>query len=163
MSGVDVTIRAASAADAEAIARVFLESAEHHAALDPARYAVPPAAAIRQRYHDGRQHRSAGEEAITLIAAIDDEIAGFVDVRLDRAPDPMHREMTYCQVVEIAVSRRHQSRGIGERLLRAAEDWGRQRGATLASLEYLTANLRAGEFYRRAGYTAAAIIAIKRL
>jgi GNAT superfamily N-acetyltransferase len=40
----------------------------------------------------------------------------------------MHWEITYCHVAEIAVSSRHQKQGIGERLLRAVEDWGRRQG-----------------------------------
>ena len=47
--------------------------------------------------------------------------------------------------------------------LRAAEDWGREQGAELASLEYLAANMRAASFYERTGYRVAAITAIKRL
>lgn len=160
-----ITIRPAVAEDADGITRTYLESAEHHARLDPERYLVPTFEAIASRYREGRQHAvETGAEGITFVAEFGDEIVGFVDARLERSPDPMHREMIYCHVVEIAVSGRHQSQGIGERLLRAAEDWGRGQGATLALLEYLTANTRAGEFYqRRMGYRVAAMMAIKRL
>jgi len=76
----------------------------------------------------------------------------------------MHREMIYCHVAEIAVSRRHQSQGIGGRLLRAAEDWGRREGAELALLEYNAANTRASALYQqRMGYRVASMTAIKRL
>jgi ribosomal protein S18 acetylase RimI-like enzyme len=76
----------------------------------------------------------------------------------------MHREITYCHVAEIAVSSRHQEQGIGERLLRAVEDWGRRQGTESPSLEYHAANTRASTFYqRRMGYCVAHIIAIKRL
>jgi len=61
------------------------------------------------------------------------------------------------------VSSRHQNQGIGGRLLRAAEDWGRQQGASFASLEYLAANTRASLFYQRMGYRVASITAIKSL
>ena len=54
--------------------------------------------------------------------------------------------MIYCHVSEIAVNREYQNQGIGERLLRAAEDWRRSQGAELASLEYHAAYKRAGEF-----------------
>ena len=76
----------------------------------------------------------------------------------------MHREITYCHISEIAVSSRHQNQGIGGRLLRAAEDWGRLQRAEFASLEYLAGNTRASSFYRqRMNYREASIIAIKRL
>jgi hypothetical protein len=64
-----IAIRPAVREDAEGIARVFLESAEHHASLDPLRYAVPSFEAISERYRDGKQHpRDADGEAITLVA-----------------------------------------------------------------------------------------------
>src|SRR4051812_11491562 len=103
-----IAIRAAVAADAEPIARVFLESAGHHAALDADRYWVPSIDAIAARYREGAQHPPE-TESITLVAELDGEVVGFVDARLDRSPDPMHREMIYCHTVEIAVSGRHRS------------------------------------------------------
>ena len=165
-SAVPITIRRALAGDGDGIARTFLESAAYHARLDSERYAVPVIEPIAARYREGRQHSpdAANGPAITLVADVDGEIVGFVDARLDRSPDPMHRDMTYCHIVEIAVSERHQNRGVGARLLRAAEDWGREQGATFASLEYHTANTRAASFYqKKMGYRVAAIIAIKRL
>src|SRR5215469_5345925 len=93
---------------------------------------------ISARYREGRQHPPQTEgESITLVADLGGEIVGFIDARLERSPDPMHREMLYCHIVEIAVGIAHQSQGIGRRLLEAAEDWGREHGAELASLEYL--------------------------
>jgi GNAT superfamily N-acetyltransferase len=160
-----VVIRPATAADAERIVRAYLDSAEHHARLDPERYLVPPAETVVTRYREGSQHAQAGvHESTTLVADAGGEIVGFVDARLDRSTDAMHRAITYCHVVEIAVVSAHQSRGVGAQLLLAAEAWGRERGATFASLEYLAGNARAGEFYQqRMGYHAAAITMIKRL
>lgn len=159
-----IAIRAASPEDADGITRVYLESAEYHAGLDAERYSIPEAEEISARYREGRQHPPDGDgEAITLVAEVAGEIAGFVDVRLTRSPDPMHRDMLYCHVVEIAVSNRHQGQGIGGQLLRAAEDWGREHGAQLASLEYLAVNQRAKAFYERLGYRQAQVMAIKRL
>jgi ribosomal protein S18 acetylase RimI-like enzyme len=160
-----VTIRPAVSADADGIARVFLESAEHHAGLDPDRYHVPPFDAISTRYREGEQHPGdPNTESITLVAEGRGEIVGFVDARLERSPDPMHRDMVFCHVIEIAVSASRRSHGIGEGLLRAVEEWGRRHGATFASLEYHSANTRAGAFYEgRMGYRVAALVAIKHL
>jgi ribosomal protein S18 acetylase RimI-like enzyme len=158
-------IRPAVPNDADGIARVFLESAEHHAALDPERYFVPEAASVSHRYRMGSQHpsRSAGE-VTTLVADSGGVIVGFVDARLERPSDAMHRDTIYCYVAEIAVNAQHRSRGVGERLLRAAEEWGRKLGAEFASLEYNAANTRAAEFYQgRMGYRVASLTAVKRL
>ncbi len=163
-SSTEITIRPAVPEDAEGITRTYMESAEYHAQLDPERYWVPAAEAISARYREGRQHPpEAGEEAITLIAVLGSDIAGFVDARLTQSPDPMHRDFILCYVVEIAVSTHHQGQGIGGQLLRAAEEWGRGQGAKFASLEYLAANTQAEAFYRRSGYRAGSVIAIKRL
>lgn len=165
LRAASITIRPAVPDDADGIARTFLESAEHHARLDSERYLVPSAEGISLRYREGRQHPlEAHAETITLVAEIGGEIVGFVDARLQRSPDAMHRELTYCHVAEIAVSNRNQSQGIGAQLLRAAEDWGRRQSAEFASLEYLAVNTRAGAFYQqRMGYRVASITAIKRL
>ena len=164
-SSLTITIRPAVSEDADGIARTYLESAEYHAGLDPKRYLVPAFEAISARYREGRQHSpEAGEEGITLVAELSGDIVGFVDARLERSPDAMHREMIYCHVVEIAVSSRHQNQGIGARMLEEAEEWGRRHGATFASLDYHAANTRAGVFYQqRMGYRVAAMIAIKPL
>jgi GNAT superfamily N-acetyltransferase len=162
---VAIEIRPAVSRDADGIARIFLESAEYHAELDPERYSVPTVETISARYREGRQHPSdAGREVLTLVAELSAEIVGFIDARLEQSPDAMHREMIYCVIAEIAVRRGHRSQGIGGRLLRAAEDWGRRLGAEFALLEYHNANMRASLFYQeRMGYRAASVTAIKRL
>ncbi len=165
-----LTIRTAIPEDADGITRTYMESAEFHAGLDPERYAVPSPDAIVARYREGGQHpehsepKQADGEAVTLVAELEGDIVGFVDARLGQSPDPMHRRFTYCYVLEIAVRQRHQRHGIGEHLLRAAEDWGQRRGAEYVMLEYLAGNTRAAEFYRRRlGYRVAACMAVKRL
>jgi GNAT superfamily N-acetyltransferase len=163
-SSAAITIRPAVSQDADGIVRIYFESAEYHAGLDSERFWIPGTDAILARYREGRQHPpDIDGQAITLVAEVDGEIVGFLDVQLDHSPDPMHREITYCHVIELAVSNRHQNQGIGGRLLRAAEDWGRAQGADFASLEYLVANGRAGAFYERSGYRAASIAVVKRL
>ena len=158
-------IRPAIPGDADGIADTFLDSAEYHVQLDSERYSMPAVETISARYREGRQHPShTGKGVITLVAELNGEIVGFIDARLEQSPDPMHREMIYCHLAEIAVRRGHRSQGIGGRLLRAAEDWGRRLGAMFASLEYHAANTRASLFYQdRMGYRMASITAIRRL
>jgi GNAT superfamily N-acetyltransferase len=117
------------------------------------------------RYREGRQHPpQANGQVITLVAELSGEIVGFLDARLERSPDAMHRAIIYCHIAEFAVRREHWNQGIGGRLLRTAEEWGRQMGAEFASLEYLAANVRASLFYQgRMGYGPASITATKRL
>lgn len=158
-------VRTALPEDAEGIARVFLDSADHHARLDPERYFTPEYDFVVERYRLGLQHpkRPSGE-TVTLVAVVENEIVGFLDARLERPFDAMHRQTTYCYIAEVAVIATHRSVGIGERLVRAAEEWGRKGGAEFSYLDYNAANTRAGEFYsKRLGYRVASITAIKRL
>lgn len=164
ISKIVAVVRPAVAEDADGIARAFLESAQHHASLDSELYLVPEAETIAARYREGTQHPPDSGENITLVAELGGEIVGFIDARLLQPLDAMHREITYCQVSEIAVRRQHRNQGIGEQLLRVVEDWGRQQGAEFALLEYHTANTRAGAFYQqRMGYRVASITTVKRL
>jgi len=61
MSPFTTTVRAAVSADAEGIARTFLESAEYHAILDPERYSAPAIETILARYRDEMQQPPEGE------------------------------------------------------------------------------------------------------
>ena len=163
-SPAQALIRPAESPDSDGISRVYMQSAEYHAGLDSERYWIPDVRTISARYREGRQHPpEASGESITLVAEAEGEIVGFVDARLTQSPDPMHREMLYCHIVEIAVSTKYQGRGLGAQLLRAAEEWGRKHGAQMALLEYLAANQRAALFYERLGYRPGSINAIKRL
>lgn len=158
-------IRHALHGDAEGVALIFLESAEHHSSLDSWLYFVPNLKQIAERYRRRDQHGpGTDDESVTLVAELNNEIVGFLDARLFRSSDPMHRELLFCQISEIAVSRRFQSRGIGAQLLQAAEHWGQEQGADMALLEYHSANSRAADFYRRKmGYRVTSITVVKDL
>jgi ribosomal protein S18 acetylase RimI-like enzyme len=120
-----IEIRPAVPGDADSIARTFLESAEYHAELDPERYSTPAVEMISSRYREDLQHPShAGREVTILVAELGSEIVGFIDARLEQSPDPMHREMIYCHIAEIAVRCGHRNQGIGGRLLRRLKTGG---------------------------------------
>jgi len=160
----DITIRPAFSEDAEGIARTFLESAEYHAQVDPERYSAPAFEAISAHYRQALRDVPQTDVNITFVATLGNEIVGFIEARLEQSPDAMHRETLYCHVAEMAVLHTYQNQGIGRQLLRAAEGWGRQKGAVFASLEYHASNTPAAAFYRQLmGYRVAAITAIKRL
>ena len=55
-------------------------------------------------------------------------------------------------VSDIVVAPRAQGRGVGQRLMAAAEDWARSRGYRLLSLHVFDGNARARAFYRQLGY-----------
>ncbi len=158
----DIQIRPFHRSDAEGLARVYLESAHHHAAIDPDRYTIPGYEEVVVRYRNGEQHPDPAR-AVTLVAHEGRDVVGFIDAWLQRPIDLMHRLTVYCYIAEVAVSERHRSQGVGASLMEAAETWGRQQGAEYTSLDYNTNNPRAASFYQRMGYHAASVMAIKRL
>src|SRR5215471_3975275 len=114
-SDLAITIRRAVAQDAGGITRVYMESAEHHARLEPDRFWIPAAEEIETRYRESdppsaykqekagspalalsEKEGSSSEEAVTLVAEVHGEITGFLEARLESSPDPMHRELLYC-------------------------------------------------------------------
>ena len=142
--------------DVEAVVRIYFESAEHHRAIEPARYIIPDREGIVARY--------AAPEGTVLVAVDEDgRVMGFAELRLQESPDAMHARFTFCHIVEIAVDARMRGRGIGEELIRAAEEWGRGAGAEYASLEHLSTNGRAAALYERLGYREASIVRVKPL
>ena len=62
-------------------------------------------------------------------------------------------------VSALAVERAYQRRGVATRLMEAVEQWGRERGATLVSLDTWIDSEQSVPFYeRRMGYRRASII-----
>src|SRR6185369_7667716 len=82
-NGNMLTIRAATADDAAGIARVYMESAEYHARLEPDRYWLPSLDAITAQYRERGRLSQTNGDAITLVAELDAQVVGFVDAKLD--------------------------------------------------------------------------------
>lgn len=61
-------------------------------------------------------------------------------------------EGTACRVLSIAVVPEARRRGIGTKMMQAAEDAARERGCTVIRLEVSTENSGAVNFYRELGY-----------
>ena len=57
-----------------------------------------------------------------------------------------------CRILSVAVAPDERRRGLGSRLMKAAEDLSQERGCSSVRLEVSTHNLAAIEFYRGLGY-----------
>lgn len=104
----------------------------------------------------GREH---SEETLWLVAEVDDEVAGYVfavlrppdkDARFQMLPD---REVTRLWIEALGTANAHQRRGVATRLVAAAEEWGRSRGAVVVGAEtYLESEVSVPFWERRMGY-----------
>jgi GNAT superfamily N-acetyltransferase len=88
----------------------------------------------------------AGPESTMLVAEHRGELLGFCSAYIDL------RSVRYgvrCWVEDLAVSPDHRSEGVGKKLLDAAKDWARERGATHLELDSGEARTEAHRFYDR--------------
>jgi GNAT superfamily N-acetyltransferase len=139
-----VTVREATAADADAIGRI-------HAETWRAAYAgVFPDAAFeverRQRWWRQWLRQPLQPPAATLVAEDEGVVVGFAGVGRSRD------EPALGELYTIYVDPNRWSTGAGRALIEAAEDALRKHGFSEAMLWVLEGNERAERFYRRAGW-----------
>jgi GNAT superfamily N-acetyltransferase len=103
---------------------------------------------------DGTAHRlesaidSPGSRSEVLIAEGEDGLPlGFAWLLL---LEDFYTGADYCKVSEIATAR--DGTGAGALLMRASEDWARERGCEIVMLNVLRDNAHARAFYERLGY-----------
>jgi ribosomal protein S18 acetylase RimI-like enzyme len=151
----DITTRPAETRDAPALARAWIDAGRFYEQRDPASFRVPDADGLRE-WLEGALEASDG---VTLVAEIDGDVAGFVSARLlEPQPDgrfQLQRELAQRRLMidALAVIEEQRHRGVGSVLVRAAEEWGRERGAEAILVDANWSTGVAEGFYERAlGY-----------
>jgi GNAT superfamily N-acetyltransferase len=132
-SSTDVTLRPASADDAEAVAEIW-----HEGWRDGHVEHVPDEVA-RQRTRESFDARAAQRIGDARVAVAADGVAGFVMVVDD-------------EVEQVYVARRHRGSGVADVLLADAERLVRENGHERAWLAVIAGNARARRFYERSGW-----------
>lgn len=84
-----------------------------------------------------------------LVAVLDDRVAGFVCLR---PASPLSSNAHVLVVSELGVAPRAQRKGVGSRLLEAAEIYASQRRIERLTLRVLSVNRAARALYERHGY-----------
>ena len=84
-----------------------------------------------------------------LVAELDDDVVGWVHVVIAEYVDTG----IYAQIAGLVVDKRQRKRGIGQLLMRHAEEWAHQRGCSIVRLSSSTVRTEAHRFYERLGYT----------
>lgn len=156
-------VRAATADDVEALADIYVSSARHHAALDPEFYAVPDREAVATHLRQELSAEGAGS-VIRLVAEVDGRLVGSAEIELRSPGAGSMLAPRLAASVGVAVLEDRRGGGIGSTLMEAAEDWARERGATLMMLDASAANADALRFYEeRHGYRLRGVLLTKRL
>jgi GNAT superfamily N-acetyltransferase len=160
-----IQIRPATIVDSEALAEVYLSSARHHASLDPEYYHVPDPEAVIRHMRDALSADSPSPvRTVRLLAEVGGLVLGSAEVTL-QSPNPASMiRPTVAASVGVAVLEDQRGGGVGSRLMEAAEDWARERGATIMLLDASAANRDALRFYEeRHGYRLRGVLMTKEL
>jgi ribosomal protein S18 acetylase RimI-like enzyme len=146
-----VEIRPAASSDVDALADIYLSSARHHVAIDPANFRLPDRAAVIDRLR-GILAEDGGSTGY-LAAVAEGRIVGSVTIRL--FPEPSAGSMfdpVATAEIGIAVIEEARSHGFGTALMAAAERWAADRGARVVVLDTSVRNAGAVRLYERLGY-----------
>ena len=130
----DATLRPATRADVEPVARIWREG------WRDGHLGHVPAALVEVRTPESFAQRADDRVADTTVAVVDGDIAGFTMVTGD-------------EVEQVYVSRSHRGSGIAAQLLDDARRTIGDAGHPVAWLAVATGNERARRFYERCGWT----------
>jgi ribosomal protein S18 acetylase RimI-like enzyme len=139
----DIDVVVADAADAEAVADLWVDLATDQRRHGSHLRAAPNRTTMRETL---ARHAVDGR----LRIAVDDGIVGFVRYGFEQGH--LDTDGTRGVVRDIYVRPERRREGIGSALLDAAESDLRERGATTVALESLADNAAARRFYERHGY-----------
>jgi GNAT superfamily N-acetyltransferase len=144
-------IRPVTIDDLEPLVDIYLDTAVHHAAIDPDRFRVPSRADVAARLRPRVEGR--GPRAEYVAAIVDDRMVGSASMSIDDLPHPGSMAAQR-RVAEFGVSVRSdwRRRGIGRALIEHLERWAADHGADEVMLEVSTANPDAIRLYRSMGY-----------
>lgn len=146
-----VEIRPVTPDDLETLIDIYLDTARHHAAIDPEVFHVPdrPDIAVRLRRRiDGR-----GVTGEYLAAIVDGRMAGSASVDLADPPGPgsMLRPVPTAEF-GVSVVEGFRGMGIGRALIAACEHWASARGVERMILTVSDANVSAIRLYHELAY-----------
>jgi len=140
MSIVDITVRPRQPGDGARLARSWLDAGRYYAELAPETFQVPEKDGLVELLERGS---APGDELdlLRVVAEIDGNVVGAATGRIERPLDSaryqLQREFSETRLVVdmVVVEEAFRRQGVGARLMATLEDWGRERGATIALLD----------------------------
>ena len=131
----EITLRAATVADADALADAWIQFGRYYVDLDPDLFRIPDADGL-PAWFESSLREDRGEDALWLVAERGDRVVGFVQARIwppaDDAAQQLMQEVTepILKIDSIMVLGDERGTGVGTALMEASERWGRKHGAT---------------------------------
>lgn len=147
-----VSIREYIPVDREIVEQCIFELQEEEVVRQP-EYWQTPEKALEDKYLDYLLKLVGTSNGKLLVAEVDGVVAGYVAVAIedgkDSSPCIKMKRMGY--IPDFVVLRKYQKRGIGKKLLDAAEQYIKSQNCEYVSLDVTTGN-PAFNFYKKFGY-----------
>ncbi|HEX8204999.1 MAG TPA: GNAT family N-acetyltransferase [Solirubrobacteraceae bacterium] len=141
------------------MARAWCDAGRFYIDIAPRDFQVPDEDGLVDWLVEGIEAMESDPDLALLVAEVDDQVVGWVGARLvtpaSDAKWQLQREYGTTRLIvdAVAVSEEHRGAGAGLELVGAAEDWGRERGATVAVADGNCASGVVPRFYEaRLGY-----------
>jgi GNAT superfamily N-acetyltransferase len=146
-----VDIRPVTIDDLEDLIDIYLDTARHHAAIDPEVFHVPSRADIAARLR--RRIDARGQTGEYVAAIVDGTMAGSATVDLDDQPSAgnMMRPISSAEF-GVSVVEGYRGQGIGRALIGHLEAWAAAHGVDRMVLNVSAANDGAIRLYHELGY-----------
>jgi GNAT superfamily N-acetyltransferase len=166
MSGT--SIRPARKSDAASLARIWVEKCRYYAEMNPETFQVPNDDGLVE-WFESFLDESPKENELSLVGELDGEVVGSLEGRIEEPMETANRQMlrelgeTRLVVNAMGVDPAHWRSGIGTALMRAAEEWAKERGATRSGLDTYLDSPVSVPFYEKLGYRRHSINFRKRL
>ena len=164
-----IVIRPARAGDAHELARNWIDTARHLVELDPNAFKVPSTDGLVE-FVEELLERPRSDDSVWLVAEADGRVIRDVSAHLERPDEAAaYQVVGYLDNVRVhvdalGVAEAYRRRGVGTGLMRAVEQWARDRGAVYALLDtYATSPLSVPFYERGLGYRRRSIVFEKRL
>jgi GNAT superfamily N-acetyltransferase len=149
---MSITVRHAAVEDIEALIDLYREFHEFHVKGVPDRLKIPS-------FYDNKALRSkledilAAKDSAVVVAESDGQIVGLAEVYVrEDEVNPYRVPYRYAHLQSMMVSETYRKRGIGKRLLRAAEQWARERDVAEMRLDVWEFEAGPLKFYENHGY-----------
>ncbi len=150
------TIRTAVETDLDTLCDLYYEFHEFHAHHIPEylRSLGKPTARERLDLRQRIKQIMEGSGSIILVADESGRVIGFAEIYLKNI-DLVDRTLVpraYAYLQSLSVTEECRSKGVGMRLLNAAETWANEQGAAELRLDIWDFTAGPAEFYQKAGY-----------
>jgi len=153
-----IIVRSPRPGDGAQLARAWLEAGRYYAELAPETFQVPETEGLAD-YMERGWKPSDDPDLHELVAEIQGRVVGAATARIERPLDSARYQLqrqfaeTRMVVDVVFVEEAFRRMGVGAGLMAALEEWGRDRGATVALLDtYPESALSLPFFQERMGY-----------